>query len=140
MGFALGLMWDSNDFSTQWQSSSTAPSFHVASSLRGGLDSGSAAEEYGSEQDLSVKQIPIISADNSSMDLLASVATGIIEVSPNLRSAAEVMDQFLEKQQKQQTLLHHQLSQLEKRRKRAVEFADELSAVVAYTARIYEAA
>jgi hypothetical protein len=96
MGFALGLMWGSNDLSTQWQSSSTAPSFHVASSLRGGLDSGSTAEEYGSEQDLSVKQIPIISADNSSMDLLASVATGIIEVSPNLRSAAEGMDQFLE--------------------------------------------
>jgi len=98
----MGLMWVSNDLSTQWQSSSTAPSFHVASSLRGGLDSGSTAEEYGSEQDLSVKQIPIISADNSSMDLLASVATGIIEFSPNLRSAAEVRDQFLEKQQQQQ--------------------------------------
>ena len=47
------------------------------------------------------------------MDLLASVATGIIEVNPNLRLAAEVMDQFLEKQQQQQTILHHQLSQLE---------------------------
>ena len=74
------------------------------------------------------------------MDLLASVATGIIEVSPNyLRSAAEVMDEFRKKQQ-QQARLHHKLSELEKRRRRAIEFADELSCIVAYTARIYHAA
>jgi hypothetical protein len=59
------------------------------------------------------------------MDLLASVATGIIEVSPKLRSAAEVMEEFKKKQH-----LHHQISELEKRRKRAVVFADELSGVV----------
>ena len=49
------------------------------------------------------------------------------------------MDQFREKQ-KQQARLHHQLPELGKRRKQAVEFADELSAVVAYTARINDAA
>ena len=80
----------------------------------------------------------IFPADNSSMDLLASVATGIIEVSPNLGSAADVMDEFQIKQH-QQNQLHHQLFELEKRRKRAVVFADDLSGVVALTARIYDA-
>ena len=74
------------------------------------------------------------------MDLLASVATGIIdEDNPNLRSTADVMDEFWRKQE-QQARLHHQLSELEKRRGRAVEYADELSFIVAYTARIYNAA
>ena len=73
------------------------------------------------------------------MDLLASVATGIIEVSPNLGSVADVMEE-LRKKQHQQNRLHHQISELEKRRKRSVVFADELSGVVAYTARIYHAA
>ena len=95
----------------------------------------SLAEEHGSEPDPSVKQMLIVPADNSSMDLLASVATGIIEVSPNLRSAADIMDEF-QKKQHQQNRLHHHLSDLEKRRQRAVVFADELSGVVAYTARI----
>ena len=99
----------------------------------------STAEEHGSEPDPSFKQTPIIPAGNSSMDLLASVATGIIEVSPNLRSAAEVMDQFRKKQQ-QQALLYQQLSELENRRKRAVDFADELGTVADFTARIYQAA
>ena len=139
MDFALGLMWDSNDLSTQWQSSSTSSSFHVASSVCGGLYSESTAEEHGSDPDLFVKQTPIISADNSSMDLLASVATGIIEVSPNLMSAAEVIDQFREKQ-RQQTRLHHQLSDIEKRRKLAVDYADKLSYCVACIAGIYDAA
>ena len=43
MGFALGLIWDNNDPFTQWQSSSTSSSFHVASSVRGGPDSESTA-------------------------------------------------------------------------------------------------
>ena len=51
MGFALGLMWDSNDPSTQWPSSSTSSSLHVASSVCGGLYSESTAEEHGSEPD-----------------------------------------------------------------------------------------
>ena len=99
----------------------------------------STAEEHGSEPDPSFKQTPIIPAGNSSMDLLASVATGIIEVSPNLGSVADVMEE-LRKKQHQQNCLHHQISELEKRRKRSVVFADELSGVVAYTARIYQAA
>ena len=41
MDFALGLIWDNNDPFTQWKSSSTSSSFHVASSVRGGLDSES---------------------------------------------------------------------------------------------------
>ena len=140
MGFALGLIWDNNDPFTQWQSSSTPSSFHVvASSVCGGPDSESTAEEHGSEPDPSVQQMLIAPADNSSMDLLASVATGIIEVNPNLRSAADIMDEF-QKKQHQQNRLHHHLSDLEKRRQRAVVFADELSGVVAYTARIYDAA
>jgi hypothetical protein len=114
-------------------------SFHVASSVCGGLYSESTAEKHGSDPDPFVTQTPIIPADNSSMDLLASVATDIIEVSPNLMSAAEVMDQFWEKQ-RQQTRLHHQLSDLEKRRKLAVDYADQLSYCVACTAGIYDAA
>ena len=94
---------------------------------------------HGSEPDPSVQQTLIAPADNSSMDLLASVATGIIEVSPNLGSVADVMEE-LRKKQHQQNCLHHQISELEKRRKRSVVFADELSGVVAYTARIYQAA
>jgi len=127
MGFAFGILWDTNDPFTQWQSFSTSSScHHVASSVCGRPDSESTAEEHGSEPDPSVKQMLImVPADNSSMDLLASVATGIIEVSPKLRSAAEVMDEFQKKQH-----LHHQISELEKRRKRAVVFADELSGVV----------
>ena len=113
MGFALGLMWDSNDLSPQWQPPQVR--FHVVPSLRGGLDSESTA---GSEPDPSLKQTPIIPADNSSMDLLAYVATDIIEVSPNLRPAFEVMDQFLKKQQ--QVLLYQQLSELESRCRQAV--------------------
>ena len=139
MGFALGLIWNNNDPFTQWQSSSTSSSFYVASSVCGRPDSESTAEEHGSEPDPSLQQMLIVPADNSSMDLLASVATGIIEVSANLRSAADVMDEFREKQH-QQNRLHHQISELEKRRKRAVEFADELSGVVVYSARIYDAA
>jgi hypothetical protein len=97
------------------------------------------AEEHGSEPDPSVQQILIAPSDNSSMDLLANVATGIIEVSPNLGSVADVMEE-LRKKQHQQNRLHHQISELEKRRKRSVVFADELSGVVVYTARLYHAA
>ena len=74
------------------------------------------------------------------MGLLASVATGIIdEDNPNLQSTADVMDEF-RRNQEQQARLHHQLSELEKRRGRAVDYADELSFIVAYTARIYNSA
>ena len=132
-------MWVVNDPFTQWQSLSNSSSVHVASSVCGGPDSESTAEEHGFEPDSFVKQMLIVPADNSRMDLLAIVTTGIIEVSPNLRSAAECMDEF-RKKQKEQYRLYHQLSELEKRRKRAVQFADVLSAVVAYTARIYDAA
>jgi hypothetical protein len=52
---------------------------------------------HGSEPDPSVQQILIAPADNSSMDLLASVATGIIEVSPNLGSVADVMEELRKK-------------------------------------------
>ena len=94
---------------------------------------------HGSEPDPSVQQILIAPSDNSSMDLLANVATGIIEVSPNLGSVADVMEE-LRKKQHQQNRLHHQISEVEKRRKRSVVFADELSGVVVYTARLYHAA
>ena len=140
MGFALGLIWDNNDPFTHWQQpSSTSSSFHVTSGVYGGPESESTAEEHGSEPDSAVQQMPIFSADNASMDLLASVATGIIEVSPNLGSAADVLDEFKKKQHRQNKL-YHQLSALEKRRKQAVAFADNLSGVVALTARIYTAA
>jgi hypothetical protein len=138
-GFALGLIWDNNDPFTHWQPSSILSSCHVASSVCGGPDSESTAEEHGSEPDSAVQQMLIFPADKSSMDLLASVATGIIEVSPNLGSAADVMDEF-QKKQHRQNQLHHQLTALEKRRKQAVAFADDLSGVVALTARIYNAA
>ncbi len=52
---------------------------------------------HGSEPDPSVQQILIVPADNSSMDLLASVATDIIEVSPNLGSVADVMEELRKK-------------------------------------------
>jgi hypothetical protein len=56
-----------------------------------------------------------------------------------LGSVADVREE-LRKKQHQQNRLHHQISELEKRRKRSVEFADELSGVVTYTARLYHAA
>jgi hypothetical protein len=102
MGFALGLIWDNNDPFTHWQQpSSTSSSFHVASGVYGGPESESTAEEHGSEPDSAVQQMPIFPADNASMDLLASVATGIIEVRPNLGSAADVLDEFKKKQHRQ---------------------------------------
>ena len=138
MGFALGLIWDNNDPFTHWQpSSSSSSSLHVTSSVSGGLYSESTAEEHGSEPEPLIKQTPIIPVDNSSMDLLASVATGIID--EDNPSTADVMDEFRRKQA-QQARLHHQLSEFEKRRGRAIEYADELSFIVAYTARIYNAA
>ncbi len=88
-------MWDLNDSSTQWQPLATGSSSLVAPNLSGGLDSESTAEEHGSEPDLPLPEdSPIIAADNSSMDLLASVASGIIEVSPYLISLFGLLEQF----------------------------------------------
>ena len=92
MGFALSLVWDLNDSSTQWQPLATGSSLLVAPNLSGGLDSESTAEEHGSEPDLPLPEV--IAADNSSMDLLASVASGIIEVSPYLISLFGHLEQF----------------------------------------------
>ena len=73
------------------------------------------------------------------MDLLASIATGIIEVSPNLSSLSEIMDQFRSKQQ-QRDLLYRELSKLESRRKQAVDSAAQLSVVANLSARISQVA
>jgi hypothetical protein len=139
MGLALGLNWDHNDPSTQWLPPATRSLVHGKPNFRVGLDSESTAEEHGSEPDSPLKQTSIIPADNSSMDLLASIATGIIEVSPNLSSLSEIMDQFRSKQQ-QRDLLYRELSKLESRRKQAVDSAAQLSVIANLSARISQVA